>query len=52
VSRLAGTIHSVAEALLTLIDSFAEPVIPYQFYTRCIEASANDTLCKQVTTRL
>jgi len=45
----AGSIHSVAEALLTLIDSFAEPVIPHQFYVRCIEACANETLCKQVS---
>jgi len=45
----AGSIHSVAEALLMLIDSFAEPVIPYQFYYRCIEGSSNETLCKQVT---
>ena len=46
----AGSIHSVTEALLTLIDSFVEPVIPYQFYVRSIEGCTNETLCKQVST--
>ena len=35
-----------------LIDSFAEPVIPYDLYHRCIEGSANEILCKQVTHHL
>jgi phosphatidylinositol-bisphosphatase len=51
-SVLPGSVHSVAEALLTLLESFAEPVIPYKFYTRCLEACANFTLCKQILSNI
>jgi len=44
----AKNVHSVVEALLTLLDSFDEPVIPYDFYQRCLDAHDNAALSRQV----
>ena len=34
------SIHSVCESLLRLLDSLAEPVIPFSVYQRCLDASS------------
>ena len=44
----ARNVHSVAEALMTLLDSYDEPVIPFEFYQRCLDASADAALSRQV----
>jgi len=45
----ARNVHSVAEALMTLLDSYDEPVIPYDFYRCCIDASDDPTTSRQVS---
>ncbi|CAH1799294.1 unnamed protein product [Owenia fusiformis] len=45
---IPGTIHSVAEALLIFIESLSEPVIPYDSYQKCLDASQSFIQCKQV----
>jgi phosphatidylinositol-bisphosphatase len=47
-----GSIDSVAEVLIRFLESLAEPVIPYAYYTRCIEASGSYVECKQLLTCL
>lgn len=42
-------IFTVAIALLTLLASFIEPVIPYSLYQPCLESSHNFSQCKQVS---
>lgn len=44
----AGSIHSVAEALLLLLESTAEPIIPYNLHSICLSAASNYLQCKQV----
>jgi len=44
----AKNVHSVVEALLTLLDSFDEPVIPFDFYQRCLDAHHDAALSRQV----
>lgn len=46
---LAGSVHSVAEALLILLDSTSEPIIPYNLHAACLSASSNYGHCKQVS---
>lgn len=43
---LAGSVHSVAEALLILLDSTSEPIIPYNFHQACLYASSYDQCIK------
>jgi len=38
----------VTEALLTLLDCYDEPVIPFHFYQRCIDASDESARSHQV----
>jgi len=45
---IAGSIHSVAEALLLLLESTAEPLIPYNLHNVCLSAATNYFQCKQV----
>lgn len=45
----AGSIHSVAEALLILLDSTSEPIIPYNLHAACLSAVSNYNQCKQVS---
>lgn len=45
---IAGGIHSVAEALLLLLESTAEPLIPYNLHNVCLSAATNYFQCKQV----
>ena len=47
---IAGSIFSVGEALLLFLESLPEPVVPYRFQSKCMDASQNYTLCKQVCT--
>lgn len=44
----AGSIYSIAEALLIFLEALPEPVIPYAFYQRALECCNNYMLCKQV----
>jgi len=46
------SIHSVAEALLTFLESLREPVIPYSMLSRCLECSGNYLQCKQIVSQL
>lgn len=45
---LAGSVHSVAETLLILLDSTSEPIIPYNLHSACLSAVSNYNQCKQV----
>lgn len=49
---LPGSVHSVAEALLLLLESTAEPVIPYNLHNVCFSASTNYLQCKQIVMQL
>ena len=46
---LAGSVHSVAEALLLFLECLPDPVIPCRVYYRCLECNSNYMLCKQVS---
>lgn len=46
---LAGSNHSVAEALLLFLDALPEPVVPYSFYQQCLECCSNANQCKKVS---
>lgn len=46
---LAGSVHSVAEALLILLDSTSEPIIPYNLHATCLSVSSYYAQCKQVS---
>lgn len=45
----AGSVHSVAEALLILLDSTSEPIIPYNLHAACLSVVSNYNQCKQVS---
>lgn len=45
----AGSVHSVAEALLILLDSTSEPIIPYNLHGACFSSVSNYGQCKQVS---
>ncbi len=45
---LPGSVFSVGSILLTFLAALAEPVIPVNLHSRCMDASNNATLCKQV----
>ncbi|KAJ8870556.1 hypothetical protein PR048_029579 [Dryococelus australis] len=49
---LPGSIHSVAEALLLLLESTAEPIIPYNLHNVCLAATSNYLQCKQLVMQL
>ncbi|XP_014262113.1 inositol polyphosphate 5-phosphatase OCRL-1 isoform X2 [Cimex lectularius] len=49
---LPGSVYSVAESLLLLLESTAEPVIPYELHAKCLDASSNYTQCKQIVQQL
>ncbi|KAL8180972.1 UNVERIFIED_CONTAM: hypothetical protein K2H54_043150 [Gekko kuhli] len=50
--RLAGSNHSVAEALLIFLEALPEPVICYELYQRCLDCSQESRLCRQVISQL
>lgn len=47
-SPIPGSVDSVAEVLLLLLESFPEPVVPYYLQSTCIESSSNYSACKEV----
>lgn len=42
------SIHSAAEAFLLFLEALAEPVIPYEFYHKCLDCASNYVGCKNV----
>ena len=48
-TQLSVSFHSVAESILFFLDSFTEPVIPYEFHKRAVDSSKDIELCKQVS---
>ena len=46
------SIHSAAEALMIFLESLREPVVPFAFYSRCLECSGSYLQCKQVASQL
>ncbi|XP_011549893.3 type II inositol 1,4,5-trisphosphate 5-phosphatase [Plutella xylostella] len=52
VDPIPGSIHSVAEALLLLLESTSDPIIPYNLQSACLRASANYLQCKQMVLEL
>ena len=46
---LAGSIHSVAEALVLFLQALAEPVIPSGFHPKCLKNPSHPVLCRQVS---
>ena len=50
--HVAGSVHSVAEALLLLLESTSEPLIPYNLHNICISCSNNYTECRQLIMQL
>ncbi|XP_033224962.1 inositol polyphosphate 5-phosphatase OCRL isoform X2 [Belonocnema kinseyi] len=49
---MPGEVHSVAEALLLLLDSTAEPIIPYNHHNICLSTAANYWKCKEIVMQL
>ncbi|PIK40556.1 putative inositol polyphosphate 5-phosphatase OCRL-1 [Apostichopus japonicus] len=49
---LPGSIYSIGEALMLFLESLRDPVIPFAYYHKCLEASNNFTLCKQVLKKI
>ncbi|XP_020368894.1 type II inositol 1,4,5-trisphosphate 5-phosphatase isoform X2 [Rhincodon typus] len=49
---LPGSNHSVTEALLLFLDALPEPVIPYNFYKKCLESSCSYAQSEQVVATL
>uniref|UniRef100_A0A1B6EGW5 Rho-GAP domain-containing protein n=1 Tax=Clastoptera arizonana TaxID=38151 RepID=A0A1B6EGW5_9HEMI len=50
--HMPGSVHSVAEALLLLLESTTEPIIPYNLHNVCLGASTNYLQCKQIVMQL
>ncbi|KAI5738999.1 hypothetical protein M8J77_013669 [Diaphorina citri] len=49
---LPGSVHSVAESLLLLLESTAEPLIPYNMHPACLTASTSYVQAKQLIASL
>lgn len=49
---MPGGVHSAAEALLLLLESTAEPLIPYNLHNVCLTAATNYLQCKQIMMQL
>uniref|UniRef100_A0A8C2GC18 phosphoinositide 5-phosphatase n=1 Tax=Cyprinus carpio TaxID=7962 RepID=A0A8C2GC18_CYPCA len=47
-SLLAGSNHSVAEALLLFLDALPDPVIPFSFYPQCLDCCSDSSRCRQI----
>ncbi|KAG8227603.1 hypothetical protein J437_LFUL008439 [Ladona fulva] len=47
-----GSVHSVAEALLLLLESTAEPIIPFNLHKFCFKECGNYKACKQIVMEL
>lgn len=52
VEPMPGSIHSVVEALLLLLESTAEPIIPYNLHSHCLSSCSNYIQCKQIVMQL
>lgn len=52
IDPIPGSIHSVTEALLLLLESTADPIIPYNLQSVCLRASGNYLQCKQIVMEL
>ncbi|XP_050533288.1 inositol polyphosphate 5-phosphatase OCRL isoform X2 [Daktulosphaira vitifoliae] len=49
---MPGSVHSVAETLLILLDSTSEPIIPFNLHSACLSAVSNYNQCKQIISQL
>ncbi|XP_046627214.1 inositol polyphosphate 5-phosphatase OCRL isoform X3 [Neodiprion virginianus] len=49
---MPGSVHSVAEAFLLLLESTAEPLVPYNLHNVCLTAATNYSQCKQIVMQL
>ncbi|XP_059488840.1 type II inositol 1,4,5-trisphosphate 5-phosphatase isoform X3 [Neocloeon triangulifer] len=49
---IPGSVHSVAEALLLLLESTAEPVVPFSLHAKCLDASSNYAQSKEIVNQL
>ncbi|XP_046393866.1 inositol polyphosphate 5-phosphatase OCRL [Ischnura elegans] len=49
---LPGSVHSVAEALVLLLESTAEPIIPFNLHKFCFKECGNYKACKQIVMEL
>ncbi|XP_061091151.1 inositol polyphosphate 5-phosphatase OCRL isoform X1 [Conger conger] len=49
---IPGCNHSVAQALLNLLEALPEPVVCYELYQRSLEASHDSRLCRQLISQL
>ncbi|KAI6652637.1 hypothetical protein LOD99_4422 [Oopsacas minuta] len=45
---LTGSVHSIAACLITFLAALENPVIPFHLQMKCLDASSNYTICKQV----
>lgn len=52
IDPIPGSIHSVVEALLLLLESTSEPIIPYNLHSVCLDSSSNYIQCKQIVMQL
>uniref|UniRef100_A0A4W3HPK9 phosphoinositide 5-phosphatase n=1 Tax=Callorhinchus milii TaxID=7868 RepID=A0A4W3HPK9_CALMI len=52
IPLLAGSNHSMAEALLIFLEALPEPVICYELHMKCLECSMDLRICKQVIAQL
>ncbi|XP_074662996.1 type II inositol 1,4,5-trisphosphate 5-phosphatase-like [Tubulanus polymorphus] len=46
------SVHTIAETLLILLDALPEPVIPSNFYQRCLDSCNDEELAKEVVYNL
>ncbi|XP_057338294.1 inositol polyphosphate 5-phosphatase OCRL [Microplitis mediator] len=49
---MPGSVHSAAESLLLLLESTAEPLVPYNLHSVCLSAATNYLQCKQLVMQL
>ncbi|XP_063977656.1 inositol polyphosphate 5-phosphatase OCRL [Diachasmimorpha longicaudata] len=49
---MPGNVYSVAEALLLLLESTAEPLVPYNLHSLCLSAATSYLQCKQLVMQL
>jgi phosphatidylinositol-bisphosphatase len=45
---IPGSIHSVAEVFVLYLESLAEPVVPYELHSKCMEAAHSSQLCREI----
>uniref|UniRef100_A0A0A9XCU3 phosphoinositide 5-phosphatase n=3 Tax=Lygus hesperus TaxID=30085 RepID=A0A0A9XCU3_LYGHE len=52
LAPMPGSVYSVAEALVLLLESTAEPIIPYECYSKSLEVAHTYQLCKKIVQEL